>query len=181
MNNAGVDGENWALQSGDAKDVGLNGVHRLDLCGCGGGLEKLQKIELKSKFLKTFLKTTHSHSSCGRHRAVDAGADESIWRRDRAADAQKLPAKVEEVHAGDRLERGLIGRVFDEAVAFVAGRRRSRRQLAEYNRAESLEDALDVLLGELRMDRSDVNSVVVLGFFLNLVDDLLLFLRRIKV
>lgn len=56
----------------------------------------------------------------------------------------------------------------------MTGGRRTSCQLAKHNRTESLEDRLDVLFGQLGMDRRDVNSVVVLGLFLNLIDDLLL-------
>lgn len=44
-------------------------------------------------------------------------------------------------------------------------------QLAGCDGAERFEDALDVLLGEVRVDGGDVDAVEVLGLLLDVVDD----------
>lgn len=47
----------------------------------------------------------------------------------------------------------------------------SLSQLARCDGAEGFEDALDVLLGEVRVDGGDVDAVEVLGLLLDVVDD----------
>lgn len=56
----------------------------------------------------------------------------------------------------------------------MTGRRGAGSKFAEDDGTESLENAFDVFFGELGMDAGDVDSIVVLRFFLNLVDYLLL-------